>query len=151
MTGAQGALIWIIVAALLLVLEGATTQFVCIWFAVGAAVAVIPALLGADFWVQLLVFLVGSILFLYFIRPVLAKKIVVKKQPTNADMVVGSTGLVLEEIDNLRQTGRVSAIGLTWTARTEADIVIPAQAQVLVERIEGVKVIVKPVPAEKAE
>ena len=144
MTGTHGVLVWLIAAGLLLALEGVTTQLVSIWFAVGALVAAIPAFFGAAFWVQLLVFLASSILFLYFIRPVLRQKIMVKKQPTNADMVVGATGLVLEEIDNLRLTGRVSANGLDWTARSESGVVIPARSQVRVERIEGVKIIVTP-------
>lgn len=144
MTGATGALIWIIVAAALFIIEGATTQLVGIWFAVGAVIAIFPAILGAPPWLQLLVFLISSIVFLFAIRPVLRDKLAVKKQPTNADMVVGKTGIVLEEIDNLKGAGRVSAMGLTWTARSEEDGVIAKDTRVLVKRIDGVKLIVVP-------
>jgi membrane protein implicated in regulation of membrane protease activity len=144
MSGSIAAVLWIVLAAALFVIESVTTQFVGIWFAAGAVIAVIPALLGAPFWLQLLVFLLTSILFLFWIRPIVKTRISVKKQPTNADMVVGKTGLVLEEIDNVRGTGRVSAMGLTWTARTEEEQRVPADTQVLVSRIEGAKLIVSP-------
>jgi membrane protein implicated in regulation of membrane protease activity len=144
MSGSVAAVLWIILAAALFVLESATTQLVGIWFAAGAVIAMIPALLGAPLWLQLLIFLITSILFLIWMRPLVKTKISVKKQPTNADMVVGKTGLVLEDIDNIRGTGRVSAMGLTWTARTEEEQYIPANTQVLVSRIEGVKLIVSP-------
>jgi membrane protein implicated in regulation of membrane protease activity len=138
--------LWVILAAALILVESATTQLVGIWFAAGAVIAIIPALLGAAFWIQLLVCLLASIAFLIWIRPIVKTKISVKKLPTNADMVVGKTGLVLEEIDNIKGTGRVSAMGLTWTARTEEEQHIPADTQVLVARIEGVKLIVSPLP-----
>jgi membrane protein implicated in regulation of membrane protease activity len=144
MSGAVAAVLWFVVAAALFVLESVTTQFVGIWFAAGAVIAMVPALLGAPFWVQLLIFLIVSVLFLFWIRPIVKTRISVKRQPTNADMVVGKTGLVLEDIDNIKGTGRVSAMGLTWTARTEDERRVPADTQVLVSRIEGVKLIVSP-------
>lgn len=143
MTGAFGAFIWLLAAAALFVVEGMTAQMVSIWFAAGALFAIIPTLLGAPLWVQLLVFLMFSILFLFVIRPMVKDKISVKKQPTNADMVVGQTGFVTEEIDNVRGTGRVTAMGLPWTARTEDDGTIPVDTQVVVKKIEGVKLIVE--------
>lgn len=145
MNGTAAVLFWVVIAAALFILEGMTTQMICIWFAAGAVIAVVPALLRTPFWFQLLIFLIFSILFLFWIRPIIKEKISVKKQPTNADMVIGQTGIVLETIDNLKGTGRVSAMGLTWTARTEGEQIIPADTEVLVERIEGVKLIVTPI------
>jgi len=143
MEGAANIIIWVLVSAGLLLLEGLTTQFIGIWFAVGAAITVVPAALGAPLWFQLLVFLVCSLLFLYLIRPIVRDKISVKKQPTNADMVIGQRGIVLEEINNRISTGRVTAMGLTWTARAAIqDQVIPKDTDVIVERIEGAKLIV---------
>lgn len=145
MTGTAAVLFWVIIAAILLLLEGATAQLVSIWFAVGAIVAIIPALLGTPLWFQLLIFLIFSILFLFWIRPIIRERISVKKQPTNADMVLGQTGIVLETIDNIKGTGRVSAMGLTWTARTAQEEIVYPETEVLIHRIEGVKLIVTPV------
>jgi len=144
MTGAYGALFWLIIAVILFVIEGVTVQLVCLWFAVGSIAALIAAALGAPTWVQFLVFLLASIASLFLGRPVLMKLLATKKEATNADRVIGSTAVVLEEIDNVRETGRVRAMGLDWTARTQGTERIPFQEQVRVLRIEGVKLIVEP-------
>ena len=56
-------------------------------------------------------------------------------------------GEVSDPINNLKVTGQVSVRGAVWTARTEDDRVIPAGATIEVLRIEGVKLIVAPLPA----
>jgi len=145
MAGSFGVFVWIFAAAVMFVLEASTAQMVSIWFAVGALFAAIPAYFGASLGVQLFVFLVFSVLFLFAVRPLVKKRLQAHKQPTNADMVIGQTGIVLEEIDNARETGRVSAMGLNWSARSEDATIISADARVLVLRIEGVKLIVTPV------
>ena len=133
---------WVVLSAILFVLESSTAQFICIWFAVGAIVAIVPAALDADLWVQLLVFLASSNAFLFLIRPVLRRKLKVERTATNYDRVIGTDAWVIEDIDNLRESGRVSASGLTWSARSESGETIPRDTQVEVQRVEGVKLIV---------
>lgn len=146
MTGGLGAIVWLIIAVVLCVIEGATIQLVCVWFACGSLFAMLASFIGAPVWLQMLIFLVSSIAVLIVGRPILLEKIKPKREATNADRVVGQVGLVLEEIDNLRQTGRVSANGLDWSARSEGGERIPEGTQVVVRRIEGVKLIVWPLP-----
>ena len=50
--------------------------------------------------------------------------------------------MVLEEINNLKSTGLVKAMGNTWTARAEDGSVIPKDAVVIVRKMDGVKLIV---------
>lgn len=64
------------------------------------------------------------------------------KAETNADRYIGKTGVVTEEIDNTAGRGLVKVLGSIWTARSEDGAVIAAGENVLVKRIEGVKVIV---------
>lgn len=143
------AIIWLIVAVILFLIESLTVQLVSIWFAVGALVAMLAAAFGAGISVQLLLFLATSIAVLLMWRPFLKKRITPKKTATNADSVVGQDGLVLEEIDNTLQTGRVSANGLDWTARSADGGIIKARQKVKVIRIDGVKLIVEPVPEKE--
>ena len=145
MAGGGAVAFWIILAAVLVVIEGSTVQLVCIWFAIGSLFAMFAAMLGLQLWAQLLIFLVSSVAVLIVGRPFLAKKLSVRRESTNADRVIGQQGLVLETIDNLRQMGRVSANGLDWTARSENGEVIPEGARVRVLRIDGVKLIVCPI------
>lgn len=134
--------LWLIVMVLFLVVEAATVGLVCIWFAVGALAALIAALLGAEIWLQVVLFLVVSAVALYFTRPLAKKYINAKVEPTNADMVIGKECRVTEAIDNIAGTGAVYVDGKTWTARSESDEVIPEGTLVTAKRIEGVKLIV---------
>lgn len=134
--------LWLIVMVLFLVVEAATVGLVCIWFAVGALAALIAALLGAEIWLQIVLFLVVSAVALYFTRPLAKKYINAKVEPTNADMVIGKECRVTEAIDNIAGTGAVYVDGKTWTARSESDEVIPEGALVTAKSIDGVKLIV---------
>lgn len=134
--------LWLIVMVLFLVVEAATVGLVCIWFAVGALSALIAALLGAEIWLQIVLFLVVSAVALYFTRPLAKKYVNAKVEPTNADMVIGKECRVTEAIDNIAGTGAVYVDGKTWTARSESDEVIPEGTLVTAKSIDGVKLIV---------
>lgn len=142
-------LIWLAVALCLLIVEAATVQMVCIWFCVGAVFAVFAALLGASVGVQIIIFAVVSAASLAFTRKFVKKVLKVRRVPTNADSVVGEVGVVLEEINNIEESGRVRVNGLDWTARADNGYVIKPGETVLVKAISGVKLIVEPV--EKKE
>ena len=58
--------------------------------------------------------------------------------------------VVTEPIDNLNATGAVQLEGKVWTARSVDGSLIPVDAKVKVERIEGVKVLVRPVQSVAA-
>lgn len=133
---------WLIVMVLFLVVEAATVGLVCIWFAVGALAALIVALLGADIWLQIVIFIAVSALALYFTRPLVKKYVNSKVEPTNADMVIGKECRVTETVDNIAGTGAVYVDGKTWTARSESDEVIPEGTLVTAKSIKGVKLIV---------
>lgn len=134
--------LWLIVMVLFLMVEAATVGLVCIWFAVGALAALIAALLGAEIWLQIVLFLVVSAVALYFTRPLAKKYVNAKVEPTNADMVIGKECRVTEAIDNIAGTGAVYVDGKTWTARSESDEVIPEGTLVTAKSIDGVKLIV---------
>ena len=138
------ATLWLVLLILFLVAEGATAAVTTIWFAAGALVAIVAALLGAQIWLQVIIFVVVSIGCLLALRPLLKKYITPKKIRTNVDSVIGSQGVVLEKIDNLAGTGRVKLGGMEWSARAENNECIEAGTVVRVEKIEGVKVFVTP-------
>ena len=79
------------------------------------------------------------------LRPIAKKYTRIRKQPTNADMYINAEGVVTEAISNLNAKGTVKVRGSVWTARSFSDEVeIPENTTIVVERIEGVKLIVKP-------
>ena len=134
---------WLIAFIALVASEAATAGLVCIWFAAGAVGGFLVAVLGGQFWFQLIVFAVVSALTLALVRPAASRFIHPRRFPTNADRVVDQTASVTETIDNEAGRGQVSVLGQVWTARSELGVVIPAGTQVKVRRIEGVKVFVE--------
>lgn len=135
--------LWSVLAVAFLVLEGCTVAMVSLWFAVGAAAALVLSLLGAALWLQLLAFLAVSGVLLALLRPMMRKY--VKSTKTNVDSVPGTEGLVTEDIDNVAYQGQVKLGAMTWTARSTSGASIRAGTRVRVDRVEGVKVFVSPV------
>lgn len=135
---------WLIALVVFLVIEVATLGLATIWFAGGALVALIAAMCGAGIVIQIILFLVVSLVLLFFTRPFAVRFLNKDTLKTNVDRVVGMEGVVTEEISNLAGTGKVSIGGNMWTARTENEGgTIPVDAVVTVLRVEGVKLIVK--------
>ena len=143
------AILWLIVIVVCIAVEIGTLGLTSIWFAGGALTAFVVALLSAPGWLQIILFVVISALLLLFTRPFAVKFINKDTAKTNYESMAGRVGEVTEQIDNLRATGCVRIAGQDWTARSAEETgVIPVGSEVVVERIEGVKVIVTPMKKE---
>lgn len=136
-------LVWLIIAVILGIAEAITVGLVCIWFAIGALVAIIPAWLGAPIWVQVLVFIIVSGACLAFTKRFLKDYLKLKKQPTNADSLIGQDGLCTEDINNILSTGKVDISSLTWSARSDNDKPISKGKIVTIKSISGATLIVE--------
>ena len=137
------AIVWLAVAIVLLIVEIITLGLTTIWFAGGALVACVAAALQADFLVQVILFLVVSVVLLFFTRPVAVRYMNKNRTKTNAESLMGKEAVVLQEINNLKASGQVQLNGIEWTARAEnMEDVIEKGAIVCIKKIEGVKLIV---------
>ena len=145
------SVVWIVIAIILGVIEAVTVSLVSVWFAIGAVAAIIPAFFGADIWIQILVFLAVSALSFAFTRRFFKDIVKVKKQPTNADSLIGEDGVVTAEINNLSGTGKVYISGLTWSAKSANGEDIPEGAVATVKKIEGATLVVKVKELHKEE
>ena len=134
---------WLVVFILLILIELATMGLTTIWFAGGAVAGFVASMLGANVVIQAAAFFAVSILLLFFTRPFAVRYINSNKTKTNVEGLIGQEALVLEEINNIRETGCARLEGKEWTARSMNDTVIPKDTVVTVERIGGVKLIVK--------
>ncbi len=134
---------WGAVFVIMLIAEITTMQFVTIWFAAGAVGAFIAAMFELSFTVQMIIFVALSVLLLLITRPIFAK-LRVKQQPrTNADLNIGETAVVIEDINPALGTGRVRLSGVDWIAVSESGDNIPAETIVMVTRIDSAKLIVR--------
>ncbi len=136
-------IVWGIVAVVALLLEIATVgAMTSIWFAVGALIALILALLKLGTMIQLIVFIVVSVASFIIIRPMAANYLRGNIVPTNYDSLIGSTVKVSKEITT-DAWGEVTVSGMTWSAVEVNGNAVEAGSHVKVLAIEGAKLIVK--------
>ena len=137
-------IIWLIVTIVLSVIEIFTMGLVTIWFAAGAAVALLLSLIDAPVAVQVVAFLVVSIAVLVLVRPIATAHFNDRLKKTNIDAIIGRKLIAKTDIDNLHGTGKVDMDGSTWLAASSVDnIVISAGEEVVVKEVRGVKLIVE--------
>ena len=137
------AIIWFGIFALLVVVEILTLGLTTIWFAAGAIVAFIAALLGAPQIVQIILFVVVSILMLVFTRPIAQKYFNKNTYKSNSEGLIGKSAKITERVDNNNGTGYAIVNGLEWTARSEHDEEPIEKGEMAeIKSISGVKLIV---------
>lgn len=138
---------WLVAAVVFAVIEGLTMGLTTIWFAGGAVVSLIAALLGAGLAIQIVLFFAVSIVLLFSTRKLFVKRLHTGQVKTNIEALIGKEAVTISTIRPM-EVGRIKLNGQEWSAvcRTE-DAAIEEGAKVKVMAIEGVKAIV--VPLEK--
>ena len=135
---------WLVLFVILLIIEILTMGLTTIWFAGGALIAFVAGVLGFGTVVQMIVFVVVSVILLIVTRPIAVKYFNKERQRTNAESLIGQQALVLEDIDTLQSKGRVEINGQEWSAKTdEPDGRIEKNTVVVIDGIQGVKLIVR--------
>lgn len=137
------AILWIVAMVALAVVELCTYNMITIWFVIGGAVAFVTSLLGASLGVQLWVFVIVSVLALIVTKPLVSKKLRTDRISTNADRIIGMKAVVTENITPEKFAGKVKVGGQEWSAVASDGETISAGNTVTVEKIDGVKLVVK--------
>ena len=138
--------IWIVVIVVACIVEWATqVQLISIWAALGGAVALILELAGLGKEIQVVVFFAVTIIAIVLTRPLARKMTGFIKTPTNADMNIEKIGKVTKIVDEELGIMRVKVENNDWSATTENKSVLPVGTEIVVQAIEGVKLIVKPI------
>ena len=94
------------------------------------------------------VFIISSVILIFATKPFVKKFVNQETFATNIVSIVGKKGIVIQDVDNIK--GHVKIGGEIWSAQCEINdgnitASIPVGSEVEVTKIEGVKVIVKPV------
>ena len=139
--------IWLIIFVACIVIEIISMGLTTIWFAGGALIAAVAAALDVPLWVQIVLFVLVSLVLLYFTRPIAVKYFNKDRIKTNAESLVGKQAIVISEIDNLQGIGQVTVEGKEWTARTVTDgVTLQTGSVVIIRAISGVKLMVEEKP-----
>ena len=135
---------WLGAFGVLLLIEILTLGLTTIWFAVGALAAFLLAIVQVPLMIQIVVFIVVSVVMLVFTRPIMTKYLNKKTTKTNAESLVGRKARVLIPINNLKSEGQVMVNGMEWTARsTKDEVTFQKDEMVRIAGISGVKLIVE--------
>jgi membrane protein implicated in regulation of membrane protease activity len=132
---------WLFIFIIFIIVEILTSNFITIWFGLGAIGAFISTYFTTDVMLQFLVFTLITIISLILTRPFVRK--ITKGRDhvkTNLDSVVGRTGIVDTKITS-HSLGRVTVLGKDWSAKSDETIEPGSEVEILA--IEGVKLIVK--------
>lgn len=149
MSKAQGgarmnSIYWLIVLAVLIVIEILTLGLTTIWFAGGALVSFFVSLFVDSFGLEMGVGLVVSFFLLFYTRPIVKKYLNKGIVKTNYESLIGRDGRVTEVVNNLENTGTVDLSGQLWSARATNDhVILEPDTVVTVTNIQGVKLIVE--------
>ena len=137
--------IWMISFIVLVLIEIFTINLVTIWFAIGALVSFFVSLCTENVGLEILIFIVVSLITLLFTKKAVNKIKDKETIPTNLDRVIGQTGIVTEKIKPL-EPGEVKVDGKKWTAIADKEIDINDEVKIL--SINGVKLKVEKIREE---
>ena len=140
--GMTNSIAWLIIFAFLILIEIITLGLTTIWFAGGAVVAFLLSLFYDNLPLEIILFVVVSLVLLFFTRPIVKKYFNSTRVKTNYEVIIGKEVLVTTTIDNTIASGMATVNGLEWTARSVNGDVIEKGSRVIVESIAGVKLMV---------
>lgn len=136
-------IIWLVIFIVLIAIEALTLNLTTVWFAIGSAAAYLCALAGLSFSVQFIIFVIISLILLFFTKPVAQRYVNKHFIKTNVDSLVGQIAKTTTRINNREGFGTAILNGMEWSAISEDDdVIIEAGTNVLVKGVSGVKLIV---------
>ena len=144
-------IIWLVFIFVCVIIELLTLEFTFLMVGAGSLGGLGANLLGADWWVQILVASLLSVLLILTIRPLLLRVMHrgADLTPSNVEALLGLGGRVLETVGE--DGGLVKlANGETWTARLDTvarNLVLGQGVKVTVTAIEGSTAVV--IPSER--
>jgi len=135
--------IWVGAAVLLGIGELLTAGFFLLPFAVGAAAAAVLAFVGVGFPLQLVTFVVISVVFLAVLQRFARQEQSDGTEPAGGGRYHGKSAIVLEPISRVAGTGSVRMETEQWRATTDSDDVIPVGEEVVISEVRGTRLVVE--------
>lgn len=140
---------WVVAGILLLIFEIFTPGFILACLGVGCIVTGMVTVAGVGPIIQILTFCVTTLAVFAGIRPLYLKLFSrgAMEIRTNADALVGKTGLTTQPVDGAYSNGRVKVGGEDWRAVSPDDSHIDAGQKIEVIAVEGTKLVVRSIPS----
>ena len=143
---------WLVAGVLLLGLELLTTVFFSLFVAVGAFGACIASSLGADTWLQVLVFVGVSLVGIALGRPPLMRLVHDRRHDITLPGVqglVGQRAVTVDVVGDDLHPGHALLAGERWLAVTDAGMPLEPDVPVTVAAVRGTTLVVRPAGAAR--
>ena len=137
--------LWLVFSGICFVIEMFTIGFLIFWFGIAALLAMIVSFFIDNVAIQSAVFLISSTILLFATRPFVNKFAKTDEVKTNVFSIEGQIGKVIQDIDPIEGKGQIKINGEVWSAQSYDSSRISQNTEVMVEKVNGVKAIVKPV------
>ena len=141
---------WLIISAVLLIVELASGTVGALCAGVGCFLAAVVSMFGVGFEWQLFTFLVGLVLAFIFLAPLVNRYR--KRNPlgkgeynSNMDALIGREGVLDSSAsEEPGRFGRMSLDGASWQVKSDSGLPIPSGTAVKVVNYDSIILIVKP-------
>lgn len=143
MLGLQTEVLWIIAVVFFALVEAFTIGMASIWFAVGALFAFVLALFDVSVILQISAFILVSVVSFLLLRKVALKSVTGSRTQTDIGRIIGKEVIITQTVDNLQNTGKARINDVEWRVQSATGETIDEGKIATVEKIEGVKLIVK--------
>ncbi|MCF0147866.1 MAG: NfeD family protein [Clostridium sp.] len=134
-------ILWIIIAAVAIIIDIATSNFLFAWFTIGAIAAMIADFLGVSFGVQVIIFLVINLITVSLGYPWAKKKFKnsVKRTPLMEETYIGR---IMKAEEDIIEKAKVKVDGIYWTVLNTGEEIKSGENFKIIG-IEGIKLIIK--------
>ena len=136
-------ILWGTIVVLAAIVELNTLALVSLWFVIGGIAAFVAAYFNVPFLWQFAIFVLTSGVIGIIMIPYVRKRNS-NYTPTNTDSLVGHEGITQSELNVITGSGRVMLDGQSWAAKSVTGTNVPVNTVVVVEKIEGVTLFVRP-------
>lgn len=129
---------WMVAGFIMLATESVVPGFFLLFFGFGAVFMGFFQLLipGVDLWIEILIFLSVSSIWLALFRKRLIAYMERKNPPKRVDSIEGETAVALEDIPP-NGIGKAELRGTSWNTRNLGEITIAKGQRCQVERMDG--------------
>ena len=133
--------LWVAVGVVALIIELSTAALVSIWFVPAAILTALVSLVVNSFFIQILVFVILSIIAMIISRKVYKKYIKKDKDDVDANSnLIGKYAKTTEDTDGLN--GKVLVGDIYWKAKTQNGDTVPKDQSVKIVSVEGTTLVI---------
>ena len=133
---------WVVLALIAFGIEALSRQLVLLFVALAALLAAGAAELSLSLPLQFIIFAIAAIALPLLFRGPLLAHLGGRGVPSRTDGLLGETAVVIEAIDPVRGTGRVSLHGQDWMARCAVPVAVGKTTEVI--GADGIVLLVEP-------